>query len=119
MPAPNLYLIDGSAYIFRAFHAIPVDSFRRSDGVHTNAVNGFCNMIVKLIEQVRSDESEDYLAVIFDASSKTFRNDLYPEYKANRDEPPEELRPQFALVRDATRAFNLPCIELEATRPTT
>ena len=113
MPAPNLYLIDGSAYIFRAFHAIPVDSFKRSDGVHTNAVNGFCNMIVKLIEQVRSDQAEDYVAVIFDAASKTFRNDLYPEYKANRDEPPEELRPQFALVREATRAFNLPCIELE------
>ena len=113
MPAPNLYLIDGSAYIFRAFHAIPVDSFKRSDGVHTNAVNGFCNMIVKLIEQVRSDGHEDYVAVIFDASSKTFRNDLYAEYKANRDEPPEELRPQFALVREATRAFNLPCIELE------
>lgn len=118
MPAPQLYLIDGSAYIFRAFHAIPVDSFKRSDGVHTNAVNGFCNMIVKLIEQVRSapnenDQAEDYVAVIFDASSKTFRNDLYPEYKANRDEPPEELRPQFALVREATRAFNLPCIELE------
>ena len=118
MPAPRLYLIDGSAYIFRAFHAIPVDSFKRSDGIHTNAVNGFCNMIMKLIEQVRSDSNqddghEDYLAVIFDASSKTFRNDLYPEYKANRSEPPEELRPQFALVRDATRAFNLPCIERE------
>ena len=118
MPAPRLYLIDGSAYIFRAFHAIPVDSFKRSDGIHTNAVNGFCNMIMKLIEQVRSDSNEDdghedYVAVIFDASSKTFRNDLYPEYKANRSEPPEELRPQFALVRDATRAFNLPSIERE------
>ena len=118
MPAPRLYLIDGSAYIFRAFHAIPVDSFKRSDGIHTNAVNGFCNMIMKLIEQVRSasnedDGHEDYVAVIFDASSKTFRNDLYPEYKANRSEPPEELRPQFALVRDATRAFNLPSIERE------
>ena len=118
MPAPRLYLIDGSAYIFRAFHAIPVESFKRSDGIHTNAVNGFCNMIMKLIEQVRSAPNEDdghvdYVAVIFDASSKTFRNDLYPEYKANRSEPPEELRPQFALVRDATRAFNLPCIERE------
>ena len=113
MPAPQLYLIDGSAYIFRAFHAIPVDSFKRSDGIHTNAVNGFCNMIMKLIEQVTSDEAEDYVAVVFDASSRTFRNDLYPDYKANRSEPPEELRPQFALVREATRAFNLPCIELE------
>jgi len=113
MPAPQLYLIDGSAYIFRAFHAIPVDTFKRSDGIHTNAVNGFCNMIIKLIEQVRSDAAEDYIAVIFDASSVTFRNDIYPEYKANRSEPPDELRPQFALVRDATRAFNLPCIEME------
>ena len=116
MPAPQLYLIDGSAYIFRAFHAVPVESFRRSDGVYTNAVNGFCNMIVKLIEQVKAGSGgpdESHLAVIFDASSKTFRNDLYPEYKANRSEPPEELRPQFALVREATRAFNLPCIELE------
>ena len=113
MPAPQLYLIDGSAYIFRAFHAIPVDTFKRSDGVHTNAVNGFCNMIIKLIDQVTSDEADDYIAVIFDASSKTFRNDLYPEYKANRSEPPDELRPQFSLVRDATRAFNLPSIELE------
>ena len=112
-PAPQLYLIDGSAYIFRAFHAIPVGAFRRSDGVHTNAVNGFCNMIVKLIEDITSDDADDYLAVIFDASSVTFRNDIYPEYKANRDEPPEELRPQFSLVRDATRAFNLPSIELD------
>ena len=113
MPAPQLYLIDGSAYIFRAFHAIPVGAFRRSDGVHTNAVNGFCNMIVKLIEEITSDDADDYVAVIFDASSITFRNDIYPEYKANRDEPPEELRPQFSLVRDATRAFNLPSIEIE------
>ncbi len=112
-PAPQLYLIDGSAYIFRAFHAIPVGAFRRSDGVHTNAVNGFCNMIIKLIEDVTSDDADDYLAVIFDASSVTFRNEIYPEYKANRDAPPEELRPQFSLVRDATRAFNLPSIEME------
>ncbi len=112
-PAPKLYLIDGSAYIFRAFHAIPVDAFRRSDGVHTNAVNGFCNMILKLVEDVTEDGKDDYMAVIFDASSVTFRNDIYPEYKANRDEPPEELRPQFSIVRDATRAFNLPSIEME------
>jgi len=109
----QLYLIDGSGYIFRAFHAIPVHAFKRSDGVHTNAVNGFCNMIVKLIEAAQADEAVDYMAVIFDASSVTFRNEIYPEYKANRDEPPEELRPQFGLIREATRAFGLPSIELE------
>ena len=114
----HLYLIDGSGYIFRAFHAIPVSAFVRSDGVHTNAVNGFCNMIIKLLEDV-ADESDaaggeaDHLAVIFDASSDTFRKEIYPEYKANRDEPPEELRPQFALIREATRAFGLPSIEME------
>ncbi len=109
----HLYLVDGSAYIFRAFHAIPVAAFVRSDGVHTNAVNGFCNMILKLLEDLREQDDADHLAVIFDASSVTFRNDIYPEYKANRDEPPEELRPQFGLIREATRAFNLPCIEME------
>ncbi|MHA1536018.1 MAG: DNA polymerase I [Alphaproteobacteria bacterium] len=109
----HLYLIDGSGYIFRAFHAIPVSAFVRQDGVHTNAVNGFCNMIIKLLEQVADDGEIDHLAVIFDASSKTFRKDIYPDYKANREEPPEELRPQFALIREATRAFGLPSIELE------
>jgi DNA polymerase-1 len=109
----HLYLVDGSAYSFRAFHAIPVAAFVRSDGVHTNAVNGFCNMILKLLEDAREHDDADHLAVIFDASSVTFRNDIYPEYKANRDEPPEELRPQFELIREATRAFNLPCIEME------
>ena len=109
----QLYLIDGSGYIFRAFHAIPVSAFVRSDGVHTNAVNGFCSMILKLIEAAESDDAVDYMAVIFDASSVTFRNDIYPEYKANREEPPEELRPQFSLIREATRAFGLPSIEME------
>ena len=113
MPAPQLYLVDGSAFIFRAFYASPVDRFKRSDGIHTNAVNGFCNMIIKLIKQVQSASAEDHVAVIFDASSITFRNEIYPEYKANRSEPPDELRPQFALVREATRAFSLPCIEME------
>ncbi|HUU25676.1 MAG TPA: 5'-3' exonuclease H3TH domain-containing protein, partial [Methyloceanibacter sp.] len=107
----QLYLIDGSGYIFRAFHAIPVAAFRRSDGVHTNAVNGFCNMIIKLVEAAQADAAVDYMAVIFDAGSHTFRNEIYPEYKANRDEPPEELRPQFSLIREATRAFGLPSIE--------
>ena len=107
----QLYLIDGSGYIFRAYHAIPVAAFVRSDGVHTNAVNGFCNMIIKLVEAAQADAAVDYMAVIFDASSVTFRNEIYPEYKANRDEPPEELRPQFSLIREATRAFGLPSIE--------
>ncbi len=109
----HLYLIDGSGYIFRAFHAIPVSAFVRADGVHTNAVNGFCNMIIKLLEEVADEGKADHLAVIFDASSKTFRKDIYPQYKANREEPPEELRPQFALIREATRAFGLPSIEME------
>ncbi|MDH3232244.1 MAG: DNA polymerase I, partial [Alphaproteobacteria bacterium] len=107
----QLYLIDGSGYIFRAYHAIPVAAFRRSDGVHTNAVNGFCNMVMKLIDAAQADAAVDYMAVIFDAGSVTFRNEIYPEYKANRDEPPEELRPQFGLIREATRAFGLPSIE--------
>ena len=107
----HLILVDGSGYIFRAFHAIPIHAFVRSDGVHTNAVNGFCNMIHNLMQSARSDDAEDYMAVIFDAGRESFRNEIYPEYKANRDEPPEELRPQFALIRDATRAFGLPSIE--------
>jgi DNA polymerase-1 len=111
--AERLYLIDGSGFIFRAFHSSPLHAFVRSDGVHTNAVNGFCAMLIKLIDQALADGAVDYMAVIFDAARANFRNDIYPDYKANRDEPPEELRPQFALIRDATRAFNLPSIELE------
>ncbi|MEE9301368.1 MAG: 5'-3' exonuclease H3TH domain-containing protein, partial [Alphaproteobacteria bacterium] len=109
----HLYLIDGSGYIFRAFHAIPISAFVRSDGIHTNAVNGFCNMIIKLLEDIAEDGEADHLAVIFDASSDTFRKEIYPEYKANREEPPEELRPQFGLIREATRAFGLPSIEMD------
>jgi DNA polymerase-1 len=111
--AEKLYLIDGSGFIFRAFHASPLDAFRRSDGIYTNAVNGYCGMLLKLIDQARADGAFDYMAVIFDAARKNFRNDIYPEYKANRDAPPEELVPQFELVREATRAFNLPAIQME------
>ena len=111
--AEKLYLIDGSGFIFRAFHSSPVDRFVRSDGIHTNAVNGYCAMLLKLIDQARADGAFDYMAVIFDAARKTFRNDIYPDYKANRDAPPEELVPQFELVREATRAFNLPAIQRE------
>ena len=109
----RLYLIDGSGFIFRAFHSSPLEAFCRSDGIYTNAVNGYCAMLMKLVERAHDDGAFDYMAVIFDASRKTFRNDIYPEYKANRDEPPEELRPQFALVREATEAFGLPAIQMQ------
>ncbi len=112
-PPARLYLIDGSGFIFRAFHSSPMEAFRRSDGVFTNAVNGYCAMLLKMIDRARDDGAYDYMAVIFDAARKNFRNDIYPEYKANRDEPPEELRPQFGLVREATVAFGLPSIEVE------
>ncbi len=109
----RLYLIDGSGFIFRAFHSSPLEAFRRSDGVYTNAVNGYCSMLLKMIDRARDDGAYDYMAVIFDAARKNFRNDIYPEYKANRDEPPEELRPQFQLIREATVAFGLPSIAVE------
>lgn len=108
----RLYLIDGSAYIFRAYHALPPLT-RKSDGAPVGAVSGFCNMIYKLLADMKDEHDPTHLAVIFDYSSKTFRNEIYSDYKANRPEPPEDLRPQFAMVRDATRAFNLPCIEMD------
>jgi len=107
----RVYLIDGSGYLFRAFHALPPMS--RSDGTPVNAVYGFTNMLMKLIEDAHADGAVDYFAVIFDAARVSFRNEIYPEYKANRPPPPEELIPQFELVRDATRALNLPCIEMD------
>ncbi|MEO1700456.1 MAG: DNA polymerase I [Pseudomonadota bacterium] len=111
----HLFLVDGSAYIFRAFHALPPLT-RKSDGLPIGAVSGFCNMLWKLLQNARDTNvgvTPTHFAVIFDYSSKTFRNDLYADYKANRDEPPEDLRPQFGLIREATRAFNVPCIETE------
>jgi DNA polymerase I len=111
----HLFLVDGSSYIFRAYHALPPLA-RKSDGLPVGAVAGFCNMLWKLLQDARNTEVgivPSHFAVIFDYSSKTFRNELYPEYKANRAEPPEDLRPQFGLIREATRAFNLPCIEME------
>ena len=107
----HLFLVDGSGYIFRAYHALPPLT-RKSDGLPVGAVSGFCNMLYKLIEDTKDEFEPTHLAVIFDASSKTFRNDIYPEYKAQRPEPPEDLRPQFALVRDAVRAFTVPSIEM-------
>jgi DNA polymerase-1 len=103
----HLFLIDGSGFIFRAYYGLKMQ-MTRSDGTPTNAVFGFCNMLVKLLD----DTEADYLAVIFDSARKTFRNDIYPEYKANRGEPPEDLVPQFPLIRDATRAFSVPAIEM-------
>ena len=106
----HLYLIDGSGFIFRAFHALP--PLTRPDGTPVGAVYGFTNMLIKLLERAASDADLDYIAVIFDAARKTFRNDIYPEYKAHRPDTPPDLIPQFALVRDATRACNVPAIEL-------
>lgn len=112
----RLYLVDGSGYIFRAFHALPQFS-RKSDGLPTGAVAGFCNMLWKFICEMKagggSTGAPTHLAVIFDASEKTFRSELYPEYKAHRPPPPPELAPQFPLVREATRAFGVPAIELD------
>jgi DNA polymerase I len=103
----HVYLIDGSGFIFRAFHALP--PMTRSDGTPVNAVMGFCNMILKLIDGTDADR----IACVFDYSSKTFRNEIYDQYKAHRPEPPEELVPQFPMIREAARAFNLPVIEME------
>lgn len=111
----HLFLVDGSGFIFRAFHAIPALN-RKSDGLPVNAVSGFCNMLWKLLKDARNTDvgvTPTHFAVIFDYSSKTFRNELYDLYKANRSAPPEDLVPQFGLIRHATRAFNLPCIETE------
>ncbi|WP_112322322.1 DNA polymerase I [Oceanibium sediminis] len=108
----HLHLIDGSAFIFRAFHALPPLS-RKSDGLPIGAVAGFCNMIFKMVEDNTGPDAPTHVAVIFDKGSHTFRNDLYDQYKANRDEMPEDLRPQIPLTREATRAFNIACIEKE------
>ncbi len=108
----RVYLVDGSAYIFRAYHALPPLT-RKSDGLPVGAVSGFCNMLFKLLQEFSDDDRPTHIAVIFDHSAKTFRNDLYSEYKANRPPPPEDLVPQFPLVREATRAFNVACIEME------
>jgi DNA polymerase-1 len=108
----HLHLIDGSAYIFRAYHALPPLT-RKSDGFPVGAVSGFCNLLWSEICKERGGEAATHIAVIFDYSSKTFRNDIYPAYKAHRPEPPEDLRPQFPLTREATRAFNVACLEIE------
>ncbi|HSF65357.1 MAG TPA: DNA polymerase I, partial [Paracoccaceae bacterium] len=106
----HLHLIDGSAYIFRAYHALPPLT-RKSDGLPVGAVAGFCNILWNELTRSNGNEAPTHIAVVFDHSSKTFRNDLYPLYKANRPEPPEDLRPQFPLTRRATQAFNVACLE--------
>jgi len=110
----HFYLIDGSGYIFRAYYALPPLS-RKSDGLPTGAVSGFCSMLFKLLEESRSDDSihkPTHFAVIFDSARKNFRNEIYTEYKANRSEAPEDLVPQFEYIRKSVKAFNLPSIEL-------
>jgi DNA polymerase-1 len=111
-PNVRLYLVDGSGYIFRAYHALPPLT-RKSDGLPVGAVAGFCNMLWKLLVEMRAQaEAPTHLAVVFDHSEKTFRNKLYDQYKAHRPPPPEDLIPQFPLVREATRAFGVPSLEL-------
>jgi DNA polymerase I len=106
----HIFLVDGSSYIFRAYHALPPLN-RKSDGLQVNAVLGFCNMLWKLLRDMPPDNRPTHLAIIFDKSEVTFRNKLYPDYKAHRPPAPDDLIPQFALIRDAVRAFDLPCLE--------
>ncbi len=110
-PAMRLYLVDGSAFIFRAYHVLPKMN-RSSDGLPTGAVMGFCNMLWKLMRDMKGREAPTHLAVIFDASEVTFRNQLYDQYKAHRPPAPEDLGPQFPLTREASEAFGVPAIEL-------
>ncbi len=110
-PPVRLWLIDASAYIFRAYHALPPLT-RKSDGLPVGAVQGYCNMLWKLLRDMKGADGPTHLAAIFDHSEKTFRNALYADYKANRPPPPEDLVPQFALVRQATAAFGVHCVEL-------
>ncbi len=108
----HLHLIDGSAFIFRAYHALPPLT-RKSDGLPVGAVSGFVNMLQRYIEGNTGADAATHVAVIFDKGSHTFRNDMYDQYKANREAMPEDLRPQIPLTRDATRAFNIACEEIE------
>ena len=109
MPSPHLYLVDGSSYIFRAFHRLP--PLTNKHGLNVGAVYGYTTMLWKLAEDLGKSEGPTHLAVILDASETTFRNAMYEGYKAQRPPAPPELVPQFPLIRDATRAFSIPCIE--------
>jgi DNA polymerase I len=106
----HVFLVDGSGYIFRAYHALPPLN-RKSDGLQVNAVLGFCNMLWKLLRDMPPDNQPTHLAIVFDKSEITFRNKLYPDYKAHRPPAPDDLIPQFAFIREAVRAFDLPCLE--------
>src|SRR3974390_2170746 len=106
----HLFLVDVSSYFFRAYHALPPLN-RKSDGLQVNAVLGFCNMLWKLLRDMPSGEKPTHLAIVFDKSEVTFRNELYPDYKAHRPPAPDDLIPQFAMIREAVKAFDLPCLE--------
>ena len=103
----NLFLIDGSGFIFRAFYALP--PLTNPEGTPINAVYGYCNMILNICEKFKPDQ----IIVVFDTKKKTFRNEIYNEYKSNRTEPPEELIPQFSIIKDATDAMQIPRIEID------
>src|SRR5437763_14228282 len=105
----HVFLVDGSSYIFRAYHALPPLN-RKSDGLQVNAVLGFCNMLWKLLREMPEDNRPTHLAIVFDKSEITFRNKLYPDYKAHRPPAPDDLIPQFALIREAVRDFELHCL---------
>ncbi len=108
----HLHLIDGSAFIFRAYHALPPLT-RKSDGLPVGAVSGFVNMLFKYVEDNKGPDAPTHAAVVFDKGAVTFRNEIFADYKANREEMPEDLRPQIPLTREATKAFNISCIEIE------
>jgi len=109
-PGDHVFLVDGSGYIFRAYHALPPLT-RKSDGLQLGAVYGFCNMLWKLLREMKPEERPTHLAVVFDKSEKTFRNELYADYKAHRPDVPEDLVPQFGLIREAVHAFDIACLE--------
>src|SRR5256714_6850169 len=109
-PGDHIFLVDGSSYIFRAYHALPPLT-RKSDGLQVNAVLGFCNMLWKLLRDMKPEDQPTHLAVVFDKSEHTFRNELYADYKAHRPPAPDDLIPQFPLIREAVHAFDLPCLE--------
>src|SRR5258708_4250271 len=105
----HVFLVDGSSYIFRAYHALPPLN-RKSDGLQVNAVLGFCNMLWKLLRDMPPDNRPTHLAIIFDKSEQTFRTELHADSKPHRPPAPDDLIPQFSLIRDAVRAFDLPCL---------
>ena len=115
--ANHLYLVDGSSYIFRAYHRLPPLTNRH--GMNVGAVYGYTAMLWKLADGLKQAEGPTHMAVILDASEHTHRNEMYDQYKAHRPPPPEDLVPQFPLIRVATRAFSIPCIEKAGSRPTT